>query len=257
MTPSSERSDVRPVLLTAWTPERPRAVTVVLHGGRADSYDSVTGRRLAALRMRPFADAIRRRSPDVAVWLLRYRYRGWNAPYAHPVEDVGFALTEAERRHGSTPVVLVGHSMGGRAALRAAAHPLVRGVAALAPWLPGREPVEQLAGRRLMVVHGDRDRTTSPAASALFAQRAARVADGVLLVRVTGDGHGMLRRARTWHGLTAGFVAATLTGEPLTGPPLESWVHARDRVESFPAADGTGGTPNGSSLLDSSVAPTE
>ncbi|WP_438949092.1 LLM class flavin-dependent oxidoreductase, partial [Streptomyces harbinensis] len=37
-------------------------------------------------------------------------------------------------RLGPVPVVLVGHSMGGRAALRAAGHPAVTGVVALAPW---------------------------------------------------------------------------------------------------------------------------
>ena len=43
-----------------------------------------------------------------------------------------------------------------------AGHASVRGVVALAPWLPGPEPVEQLAGRDLVVLHGTRDLTTSP-----------------------------------------------------------------------------------------------
>ena len=56
-----------------------------------------------------------------AVHLLRYRYRGWNASAADPVLDTTWALEEIASRHPGGPVVLVGHSMGGRAALWAAA----------------------------------------------------------------------------------------------------------------------------------------
>ncbi|MGR4852480.1 alpha/beta fold hydrolase [Streptomyces sp. LARHCF252] len=50
--------------------------------------------------------------------------------------DARRALGELARRAGDVPVVLVGHSMGGRAALRAADAPQVRAVPALAPWCP-------------------------------------------------------------------------------------------------------------------------
>ena len=42
------------------------------------------------------------------------------------------------------PVVVLGHSMGGRTACRVADHDLVRGVVALAPWLPPGESVADL-----------------------------------------------------------------------------------------------------------------
>ncbi|MGW6742518.1 hypothetical protein ACWGDX_17655, partial [Streptomyces sp. NPDC055025] len=90
---------------------------------------------------------------------LRYRHRGWNR--ADPVDDALAALGELRRVHGAVPVVLVGHSTGGRAALRASAHPQVQGVLALAPWLPADEPNDHPRGRRIVLTHGDRDRVTS------------------------------------------------------------------------------------------------
>jgi pimeloyl-ACP methyl ester carboxylesterase len=79
-----------------------------------------------------------------AVHLLRYRYRGWNAPAADPVLDTTWALEEIASRHPGAPVVLVGHSMGGRAALWAAGAANVTAVCALAPWLVGTDPVRLL-----------------------------------------------------------------------------------------------------------------
>lgn len=60
----------------------------------------------------------------------------------------------SSRRFGATPVVMLGHSLGGRAAVRSAGAAGVRGVVALAPWLPEDEPVDQLAGRALAILHG-------------------------------------------------------------------------------------------------------
>jgi pimeloyl-ACP methyl ester carboxylesterase len=195
-------------------PETPRAAVLVLHGGKAKSRDPVDAHQLTVRRMEPFVRHLARLGDDVAVGRLRYRYRGWNEPEAHPVADVEFALAAIEARYGPTPVVLVGHSMGGRAALRAAGHPSVRGIVALAPWLPGDEPVEQLVGRDLAVLHGTRDTTTSPGASARFVERATPLARRVACVRVPWSGHGMLLRADLWHHLTAEFVDAIVRDEP-------------------------------------------
>ena len=90
----------------------------------------------------------------------------------------------------------------------------MRGVVALAPWLPGTEPVEQLAARDLVVLHGTRDATTSPGASQRFVERAAPLARRVACLRVPWSGHGMLLRAGLWHRLTAGFVEAVARDEP-------------------------------------------
>ena len=136
---------------------------VVAHGGRSVSTDPVTRVQPAVLRMVPFARAIRHalRGSGVAVYRPRFQLRGWNGELASPVADLREVLDRIGARFGPVPVVLVGHSMGARAALRAAGHPLVAAVAGLAPWLPSGEPVDQLAGRRILLAHGTADRVTA------------------------------------------------------------------------------------------------
>jgi pimeloyl-ACP methyl ester carboxylesterase len=192
----------------------PRVAVLVLHGGRANSVDPVLPDQLAVRRMQPFVRTLTALGDDLAVGQIRYRHRGWNNSVGDPVADVEFALAAIAAQYGPVPVVLVGHSMGGRAALRAAGRPSVRGVVALAPWLPATEPVEQLAGRDLAVVHGTRDKTTSPRASARFVERAAPIARRVACLQVPWSGHGMLLRASLWHHLTADFVDAMVRDEP-------------------------------------------
>ena len=202
-------------------PERatpPRVAVLVLHGGKAKSRGPVEPEQLAVRRMQPFARDLAALGDDLAVAQLRYRVRGWNDTGDDALADVAFALDTLDARYGGVPTVLVGHSMGGRAALRSAGHPTVRGVIALAPWLPGTEPVEQLAGRDLVVLHGTRDRTTSPRASARFVTRAAPLARRAVCLHVPWSGHGMLSRASTWHRLTAAFTAAIADDAPFDRP---------------------------------------
>ena len=202
-------------------PERttpPRVAVLVLHGGKANSRGPVEAGQLAVRRMQPFARDLAALGNDLAVAKLRYRIRGWNDNGNDALADVAFALAALDARYGGVPTVLVGHSMGGRAALRSAGHRTVRGVIALAPWLPGTEPVEQLAGRDLVVLHGTRDRTTSPRASARFVTRAAPLTRRSVCLYVPWSGHGMLSRASTWHRLTAAFAAAIADDTPFERP---------------------------------------
>ena len=192
----------------------PRAAILVLHGGKAKSREAVDPGQLAVRRMHPFARDLAALGDDLAVAQLRYRIRGWNGNGDDALADVSYALEAMRARYGAVPTVLVGHSMGGRAALRSAGHRSVRGVVALAPWLPGTEAVEQLAGCDLVVLHGTRDRTTSPRASARFVARAAPLTRRAVYLDVPWSGHGMLLRASTWHRLTAAFVAAIVDDAP-------------------------------------------
>jgi dienelactone hydrolase len=192
----------------------PRAAILVLHGGKAESLDPVEARQLTVRRMQPFARDLAALGDDLAVAQLRFRLRGWNGSGTDALGDVGHALAVVDERFGGVPVVMVGHSMGGRAALRSAGHPSVRGVVALAPWLPDGEPVEQLAGRDVVVLHGTRDLTTSPRASARFVARAAPISRRAICLHVPFSGHGMIVRASTWHRLTAAFVAAVVDDAP-------------------------------------------
>lgn len=206
-----------------------RAVALVLHGGRSASTASARPWRPAALRMRPFARALADLGHGLAVWTVGYRYRGWNNAAADPVTDARWALEEVSRRHGRVPVVLVGHSMGARAALRVAGHDRVTGVAALAPWLPAGEPVDQLAGRAILIAHGDRERMTDPAGSLEYARRARAVTE-VARFDVHGDGHAMLRRAGDWHRLVTRFAAGVLGIEPVA-PEIANALRARDGLQ--------------------------
>jgi dienelactone hydrolase len=164
--------------------------------------------------MLPFARDLAALGDDLAVARLRYRVRGWNGTGDSALADVAYALEAIADRFGPVPVVLVGHSMGGRAALRAAGHPSVRGVVALAPWLPDGEPVAQLAGRDVALLHGTRDLATSPRATEWFAAAATPSARRIVCLQVPWSGHGMVLRASTWHRLTAAFVAAEVDDAP-------------------------------------------
>jgi dienelactone hydrolase len=184
----------------------------VLHGGRDNSVAAVRATQLAVLRMRPFVRSLRRagRSAGLVVAQVRYGVRGWNGAQRSPVADVEQALDQLTARFPGVPIALVGHSMGGRAAIYSAAHDNVRAVVGVAPWIEQRDPVRTLAGRRVLIAHGDRDRMTDPRASAAYARAAEPYAESVTFVSIAGERHAMLRRARLWHDLSTGFVLGVL-----------------------------------------------
>jgi dienelactone hydrolase len=176
--------------------------------------------------MVPFARLLHRREGErgLSVRILRYRYQGWDEPQMHPVQDAKWALTQLHDQYPDASIVLLGHSMGGRAALRVADHPAVSAVCALAPWTLADEPIHQLAGRSVLIAHGDRENTTDPRLSYWFAVRAKQLTPRVCRFDVLGDGHAMLRRARDWSELTARFVAAEL-GLRNPDPLIEGAMH--------------------------------
>jgi alpha-beta hydrolase superfamily lysophospholipase len=188
-----------------------KGVVLVAHGGQASSTASTSALQPAVLRMIPVAAAIRQgvRGSGAVVRRPRFRVRGWNGAQASPVGDLNDALDAIEAEFGPVPVVLVGHSMGARAAVRAAGHPAVSAVAGLAPWLPPGEPAGQLAGRRVLLAHGTADSITSPAETWAFLERARAITE-VAAVEVRDGDHPMLRRARLWHAIAAEFARAAL-----------------------------------------------
>jgi alpha-beta hydrolase superfamily lysophospholipase len=190
----------------------PPGAVIVTHGGRSVSIEPTAALQPSVLRMIPVAGAIRHalRGTGTRVCRPRFRVRGWNGPEASPVQDLDELLDRISRDWGHIPVVLVGHSMGARAALRAAGHPLVTAVAGLAPWLPPTEPVSQLAGRRILLVHATADEVTSPEQTWAYADRARSVTQ-VATIEIRGGDHAMLRRARLWHRIAAEFTRLSLT----------------------------------------------
>ncbi|MET9256371.1 alpha/beta fold hydrolase [Streptomyces sp. NPDC003717] len=207
-------------LLVRHRPRRPTAAVLVLHGGRAESRQAARPWQLAALRMRPFLRAVAAVTDrdDVLLGQVRYRRRGWNGAEADPLLDAGRALAELREEAGAVPVVLLGHSMGGRAALRAAGAEQVRGVVALAPWCPPGEPVAQLRDRRVLVLHGDRDRVTDPRESAAYVLRARAAGAHAGMLLVDGGDHAMLRPRGRWHDTASAAVAHLLAPEAAPSP---------------------------------------
>ena len=179
---------------------RPDALVVMLHGGKDRSQQVVDTRSLSWRRTASMQRDIARRFQEAgaSTWLLRFTERGWNGG-TDRIEDARRALDDVRRALGEIPVVLLGHSMGGRTAVHVADHPNVRGVVALAPWLPRGESVAALAGKRLYAAHGRRDRITSARATAAYVQRAAEVADVAELRDMGPLGHYLLRGRRTWN----------------------------------------------------------
>jgi predicted alpha/beta-hydrolase family hydrolase len=189
------------------TGREPRGIVLVAHGGSSVGTAPVTPAQLAVLRMIPLAGAIRRAVGADGIEVRRplFRVRGWNGDQASPVGDLIRMLDEIRARSATVPVVLVGHSMGARAALRTAGHPAVIAVVGLAPWLPPGEPVGQLAGRRVLLAHGTADVVTSPGETWAYVERARGVCD-LSAIEVSHGDHPMLWRAALWHAIAAEFT---------------------------------------------------
>ena len=154
----------QPKLLVADASGPVRGIAVVLHGGRSRSHLPVRATNLAVLRMRPFVSSLRRHSRSgLVVAQVRYRVRGWNGAERSPVPDTLWALDQLAARFPDVPVALVGHSMGGRAAMYAAAecfrYAVTKSPEALANARKSVQAVlflEEVAGRRGFPARTDR-----------------------------------------------------------------------------------------------------
>ena len=199
-------------------PARPTAAVLVLHGGAADSEMRVAKFSVAVLRLVPVARAVARRNPDAAVYRLRFSLRGWNGDGDGVLSDTRWALAEIADRHPGSPVVLLGHSLGGRVALYLASTPPAVGAVLLAPWADPHDPVEQLRGGvPLAVVQGTRDRIVPEPSTRAWLARAAAAGAVIDSTVIPNGGHTMLRFARRWHRLAADGVGVVLRGVAAAG----------------------------------------
>lgn len=181
---------------------------LVLHGGDVRPDPAVSPWQLSVLRMVPVAARVARAGRGrLAVLRLLNAARGWGTDRT-PVDDVRWALAQVQERYGAVPVGLVGHSLGGRAALLAGPEPDVAAVVALNPWLHPADDAD-LAGRRVLVVHGTEDRVATPERARLVVEKLRRRAE-VEWRDVPGAGHAMLRHGPVFERAAADFLTEAL-----------------------------------------------
>lgn len=218
----------------------------MLHGGagragRAGRAGNtmVSPTQLSVIRMVPIARRIARAGRGrLAIFRLLNSMRGWDTAHT-PVLDVQWALAQVRERFGDgLSTALVGHSLGGRAALMAGGAADVRSVVALNPWVHRTDDAD-LTGRRVLIVHGAADRIADPTKSAQVARVLGRRTQ-VGYITVPGARHAMLRDGSVFEKAAARFAVATLLGEsadpesanPKSADPVsrvlrgENWVTA-------------------------------
>jgi dienelactone hydrolase len=213
-----------PTIESQPVPGEVRGIALFCHGGTATSVAPPREAALSLVRMRAIEQFVRSAAAGrgLSTNLLRYRVAGWNGEAADAYNDVRWAIEQLRQQHGAeVPIVLVGHSMGGRAALRAGGDPQVAAVCGLAPWTPPGEPVDHLRGRTVAILHGRGDRWVPARLSADFARRARDT--GVAVARFTAPGgHSMLRGALRWHGFARDVVLGATGIEPMRADITEA-----------------------------------
>jgi len=165
---------------------------------------------------------VRRLAPDFPQMTfaeVKYRIKSWNR-LDWCIEDAQAAIEVI----GAPRTLLLGFSMGGAVAARAAGEASVETVVGLAPWFPERISLDQLRGRRLAVLHGSLDRGlpgipgVSPASSRRGFERARALGVVGEYTLIPGALHGIalrahwgralpLPRAHTWARLVADELA--------------------------------------------------
>lgn len=194
------------------------AAVLVLHGGSPGSVTPTQWRNLAILRLWPVARAIARGVPNITVHRLRFSVRGWNGNGASAIADSRWALAELRAQHPGLPIVVVGHSMGGRVAAQIGGDPDVAGVVLLAPWVPSGDPADQLAGVPVVIVQGGRDRSIPLATTEPWISHAENSPATITRTVLPWGEHTMLLRFWVWHRLAAAGVRTVLSHARVSVP---------------------------------------
>ncbi|MEU3063184.1 alpha/beta hydrolase [Streptomyces subrutilus] len=178
---------------------------------------------------------------------------------AHPVlhgggspreEQARWSADEVVRRYGDVAVCLAGYGAGGRAALLAAGHEAVGSVLALAPCLPegpaaadAPDPVKQLSGRHVLIVHGTNDARSDPEASFLLAARAKKANRSTCRFEVHSDGHGLREHQAEVVALAVDFVLGSVFSGRYARPLTDALAAPPPLGLRMPLASGFGRPP--------------
>lgn len=164
-----------------------------------------------------------------------------------PREDQArWAADEVGRRYGDVPVCLAGYDAGGLAALRAADHEAVNSVLALAPSLgetvpaDSPEPVKQLSGRQVLIVHGTNDARSDPENSFRLAARAKKANRSTCRFEVHSDGHGLREHQDEVVALAVDFVLGSLCSGRYSRPVTDALAAPPPLGLRMPLASGFG-----------------
>jgi len=196
-------------------PSRERAVVCVNGGTRAD----VPGTWSASLEW--LVRRLAPRSPELAFAEVKFRIKSWNR-LDMCTEDALAAIDAV----GAPATLLIGFSMGGAVAIKAARHPSVSKVVGLAPWIPDRLDLSPLDGRTLAVFHGALDRYfpgipgVSPGSSRRGFERARASGVDATYTLISGAVHGIAVRA-PW-GATVALPRARRWAEHVADE-LQDW----------------------------------
>ncbi|WP_328300443.1 alpha/beta hydrolase [Streptomyces sp. NBC_00435] len=161
-------------------------------------------------------------------------------------EDAAWAADEVVRRYGDVPVCLAGYDAGGRAALAAAGHEAVNSVLALAPSFPlqsardSPEPVKQLSGRRVLIVHGTNDARSDPELSFRLATRAKKANRTTCRFEVHSDGHGLREHQAEVVALSVDFVLGSVFSGRYSRPVTDALAAPPPLGLRMPLASGYG-----------------
>lgn len=170
----------------------------------------VSPTQLSVLRMVPTARAVSAAGRGrLAVYRVLNSWRGWDDEHT-PVSDVVAAMGRVRTDLGDLPLGLVGHSLGGRAALLAGQQTGVVSVVALNPWVYPTDDAD-LSGRQVLIVHGTDDRIAGLERARAVGRTLAR-RTAVEFVPIEGGKHAMLRHGREFDRRAADFTAAALLG---------------------------------------------
>ena len=201
-----------PLLTKYDAPGSPRAMILVLHGGKPRSHQAIDGRsaswRRALWLQRDIAAAGPRRRASASGSCATASAAGTAAPTGAPTP--GGRSTSCAPRTATYP-----SSCSGTRWARAwrCTWPTTRrcvGVVGLAPWWSAEDPVLTLAGRTLQAAHGRRDRITSFRETTRYVERATAVADGADLRDMGALGHYMLTGSARWHDVAIASSLAIL-----------------------------------------------